>query len=311
MAVAMQIATLDLDFRNRTAHASILDHRGIHPTPLPRDLQSELFAACGSLGTTAADTLRLMGPDRQLIVEHDGSSRLIDGDEFEALVHETLAPLVRQVLEWVRAQGAPRDEDPPDGPRSSAFWDGIYQAEAGGWDLGAPSPPLERLLSTISPPPGGGDLAVLGCGRGHDVRAAARLGWRATGVDFAPRAIADARTLSTREVTDVHFVRADIFDLPPDLGPFDVVLEHTCFCAIDPSARDDYVAVVHRLLRPGGHLVGVFYHHGREGGPPFDTDADELHTRFGRAFEIVDLAPAPDSPLHRTGSELGAVFRRR
>jgi methyl halide transferase len=97
-----------------------------------------------------------------------------------------------------------------------------------------------------------------------------------------------------------------VFDLE---GPFDAVMEHTCFCAIDVSRRAEYVDTVFHALRPGGVLFGLFYAHGKEGGPPFDTSEAEIHELFAPHFHLQRLQRAPDSFEARAGKELEFVFR--
>jgi len=92
-------------------------------------------------------------------------------------------------------------------------------------------------------------------------------------------------------------------------GPFDAIVEHTCFCAIDVERRPEYVEAVARALVPGGTLLGVFYAHGREGGPPFDTTEAEVRRLFSTRFEIERLQVARDSFEVRAGKELEAVLR--
>ena len=82
---------------------------------------------------------------------------------------------------------------------------------------------------------------------------------------------------------------ADLFELGRTPARYDLIAEHTCFCAIDPLRRDEYVDQVAAALVPGGALVGLFYAHGRPGGPPFTVDADELRARFGRRFVVDSL----------------------
>src|SRR5690606_37268345 len=92
---------------------------------------------------------------------------------------------------------------------------------------------------------------------------------------------------------------------------FDLVVENTCFCAIEPARRDDYVTAVAESLRPGGSLVGLFYAHGTPGGPPFTTDAPELDRRIQRRHGIKALEVAQGSTLVRHKAELLAVMQRR
>ena len=189
-----------------------------------------------------------------------------------------------------------------------SFWSALYRRGEDGWEKGLPAPPVLRLANALPR----GKVAVVGCGRGHEAVALARLGWDAVGFDFAPEAVAGARRRAARSGSRVRFERADLFGLPARYpGAFDAVCEHTCFCAIDPSRRRDYVRAVAGILRPGGILFGLFYVHGRPGGPPFDTDAAEIRRLFCRRFEIRSLEVPPDSHPGREGKELLALFYRR
>jgi hypothetical protein len=98
----------------------------------------------------------------------------------------------------------------------------------------------------------------------------------------------------------------DVFTLgETDAGRFELAIEHTCFCAIDPSRRGAWAASVYGALRPGGMLLGVFYAHGRPGGPPFTTGRDELPRVLGGVgFSIEQIEIPADSIERRAGLEL-------
>ena len=202
-----------------------------------------------------------------------------------------------------RASGNDNLSDP-------SFWEERYRAGQSGWDIGRPAPPFENLLRAPDRPTPG-RLAALGCGRGHDALLFARHGFSVTGFDFAPSAVQDARSAAARSGIAAEFVQADLFTLPTTYaGRFDYVLEHTCFCAIDPARRGEYVDVVRRLLRPGGELIALFFTHGQPGGPPFTTDVDEIRRLFGSVFTIERLEPARDSIESRRGREVLGRLRR-
>jgi len=201
-------------------------------------------------------------------------------------------------------RGEPNVSDP-------TFWDGLYQAGRSGWDLGRPSPPFEELLAGPAAPTAG-RLAVVGCGRGNDALLFARHGFAVTGFDFAPSAVDAARAASASAGLHAEFVQTDIFAVPSSYhGAFDYVLENTCFCAIDPARRSEYVGVIHDLLRPGGELIALFFAHGRPGGPPFTTDAEEVRRLFDDSFVVEHLGPAANSAEPRRGKELFGRLRRR
>jgi len=196
------------------------------------------------------------------------------------------------------------------GVSAADFWEGRYRAGQTGWDRGRAAPAFEALLNGPSAPKPG-RLAVVGCGRGHDARLFAARGFPVVGFDFAPSAISAAREAAERDGLAMEFVAADIFALPEEYaGAFDYVLEHTCFCAIDPARRSEYVSAVARLLPPGGELIALFLVHGRPGGPPFTTDEAEIGRLFQDHFSLDQLDAPPESADSSFGYELFARFRR-
>ena len=187
-----------------------------------------------------------------------------------------------------------------------AFWDNLYAQGQDGWELSEAAPGLLAWLDA-----GGrlGDrgarVAVPGCGRGHDVRLLARRGYRAVGFDFATAAVQEARFLAAGEGVDAAFEQRDIFSLPADYrGAFDAAWEYTCFCAIDPARRAEYVGVLHAILKPGGTLLGCFYPL-RDGndGPPFPVARAEIEALLAPGFRIVESAVPAASVERRRGLE--------
>jgi SAM-dependent methyltransferase len=189
---------------------------------------------------------------------------------------------------------------------SPDFWQQHYEDGTTRWDLGQPSPPLVSWWHGSSWQPQ--RAIVLGCGRGHDARFLAAQGVEVLGIDFAPGAIAAARQQHQTPGLKLEFVQQDMFQLLPDYAQqFDLVVEHTCYCAIDPSCRDDYVALAAQLLRPQGRLVAVFFTHNRGGGPPYATTPAEIRQRFSPRFQLLQLTPVENSVPSRAGEEhLGA-----
>src|SRR3954468_11807784 len=107
-------------------------------------------------------------------------------------------------------------------------WDESYRKGEVQWDKGAPSPPLRQYLERH---PARGRALVPGCGHGHEVALAVDHGLDAIGLDIAPTGIAEARALYPQLAE--RFVLGNFFDPPATLhGGFDVVIEHTCLCAL-------------------------------------------------------------------------------
>jgi SAM-dependent methyltransferase len=189
------------------------------------------------------------------------------------------------------------------------FWEGHYQAGNPRWDLGAPAPPFVDLLAEPEPP-APGSMIVLGAGRGHDALLFARHGFEVTALDFAESAVRETRVAARKAGLAVATAQHDFFNLPTEYdSSFDYVLEHTFFSAIDPGRREEYVRIVHRLLKPDGRFIALFFAHGRHGGPPFTTSEDEVRTLFSPHFAIQRLDVPVRSVKQRQGVELLVLLR--
>ena len=199
--------------------------------------------------------------------------------------------------------------EPQDDPNNPTFWEARYQDGRDGWDLGQPAPPFVDLLARPDAPPPG-TLIALGCGRGYDALLFAQHNFNVTAVDFAPTPIADAREAAVRAGVNMDFVQHDLFTLAESYNHrFRYVLEHTCFAAINPHRRQEYVQLVRRLIEPGGLYIALFFAHARWGGPPYGTHAQELRGLFSPYFVIEELGPPARSIEQRQGEELFALMR--
>ena len=188
-------------------------------------------------------------------------------------------------------------------------WEQRYQEGRDRWNLGCPAPPFINLLTSANAPQPG-KMAVLGCGKGHDALLFAESEFEVTGFDFASSAIVEANTIAKAREISAQFWQRDIFTLNYDFADcFDYVLEHTCFCAIDPVQRSQYVEVVKSILRPGGKLIGLFYTHNRPDGPPFGIKPQEVLDFFTPDFEPIVFQVAKNSIARRQGDEHLAIFQ--
>ncbi len=191
------------------------------------------------------------------------------------------------------------------------YWDRIYREERPRWDLGGPTPVFEAWLASRHTL-GKGRIAILGCGNGHDALLFAENGFEVSAVDFAAEPLATLKANIPPHVKNIDLVKADLFGMPEKFkGYFDFVLEYTCYCAIDPERRDEYVKAVQQLLKPGGHLIGLFFPtDGRPGGPPFAIRYEEVDEKFGNAFKtITDEIPTNSVPK-RLGKERFVVLQK-
>jgi methyl halide transferase len=190
-------------------------------------------------------------------------------------------------------------------------WQRRYEENDTPWDKGAPSPVLTDYLRES---PIAGHILVPGCGRGHDARAlAAQSGADVTGLDLSPAAVTEAQRLAHSAPGQLRFVAGDFFNPPAEwTGTFDWIVEHTCFCAIDPRQRANYARSAPSLLRAGGRLFGIFYlNPGRDPGPPFPVSREELSALFDPHFALLEEWVPPTAFPGREGRELVRILQKR
>lgn len=121
------------------------------------------------------------------------------------------------------------------------------------WDSGIPAPELVRAIASLPP----GRALDVGCGTGTNVRYLAEHGWQATGIDYAPSAIAQAKrknksvaALTTLLVGDV--TKMESLPLP---GPFDLALDMGCFHSLNAAQHPRYAAGLAHWLKPGAQFL--------------------------------------------------------
>jgi methyl halide transferase len=192
---------------------------------------------------------------------------------------------------------------------SRDYWEQRYQTGDMPWEKGAPAPGLVDFLAGAHGL-AGETVAVPGCGTGHDAREWAQAGFRVYGYDLAPSGVRLANERTRAAGLAAQFRVADFLRDPPPFR-FDILWEHTLFCAIQRAERDLYAQAVRRWLKPGGCYLTVNYMiiEGDD-GPPFDVTRAELLARFGGDFELVrDWVPR--SYPNRQGRERMFLWRYR
>lgn len=224
---------------------------------------------------------------------------------------QPLAALVRDVVRVAAREAIPRMPDPP-GLTEAELWEHKYHHRGDGWELMRPAPPLLRYLDQVGVPGGAGQRALVpGCGRGHEARLLAERDTQVVAIDVAPAAVQAAQALAAGLKDRIDVRLQDLFTLEGDPGGYDLWLEHCCFCAIPRDRRAEYVRVAHRLLRPDGLLLGLFWCHPYPGGPPFGATRAEVVDLFGASFDVVHEEVPADSILSRAQQELMLLLRRR
>jgi methyl halide transferase len=193
------------------------------------------------------------------------------------------------------------------GAGSDVDWEERYRRGDTPWEKGAAHP---ALVARLRANPISGRVMVPCCGFGHDARVLADAGAQVIGLDIAPFAIAAAKGFPHHG--EISFVLGDLFHPEALQGQFDWVFEQTCFSAISPGRRVDYVRRVSSLLKPGGHLLAIFFLNpdNDEEGPPYGCTIEELDALFSPHFRLIgEIGNLPTYP-GREGREIMRLLRR-
>jgi SAM-dependent methyltransferase len=165
----------------------------------------------------------------------------------------------------------------------SSMFEAIYAgAEAGRarppWDHGAARPQLVEWAEERGLAGDGREALVVGCGYGADAEYLAQRGFRTTGFDFAPTAIAAARR--KHPTSTVDYLVADVLEVPREwLGRFDLVVESLTVQSMPPEQHRLAAQAIASLVAPAGTLLvlATTREDGVEvAGPPWPLTRAEL-----------------------------------
>jgi cyclopropane fatty-acyl-phospholipid synthase-like methyltransferase len=121
------------------------------------------------------------------------------------------------------------------------------------WDTGVTPPEVYDFLDQHPP----GEALDLGCGTGTNVITLAQRGWKASGVDFVPRAIRKATRKARRAGVEnlTKFLVGDVLQEGFIQGEFDLILDIGCFHSFSGEDIERYIKNITGLLVEGGRLL--------------------------------------------------------
>ena len=183
-------------------------------------------------------------------------------------------------------------------PLNDDFWSQRYTSQTAAWDLGEVSPPIKKYVDQLTNK--NYKILIPGCGNAYE--ALYLLEKRFTNITLIDisKVLVD-KLKSELHHTPIEIIHGDFFD---HWRTYDLILEQTFFCALDPSLRLAYASHMRQVLVPGGRLVGVMFDTEFENGPPFGGSKKEYQILLEPHFTSVDLAPCYNSIPPRAGREL-------
>ena len=188
-----------------------------------------------------------------------------------------------------------------------SFWNDQYIANTTGWDLGQVSPPLKDYIDQLRDK----DLKILipGCGNSYEAEYLLRMGFTNINlIDIAPELV---ERLKSKFKSDLN-IKIILGDFFTHEGEYDLILEQTFFCALDPVLRKSYVEQMKKLLKNGGKLAGLlFVKEFEKAGPPFGGTKKEYELLFRNDFELKVFEPCINSFDKRAGTEMFVVLVKK
>ena len=185
------------------------------------------------------------------------------------------------------------------------YWEERYQKGETGWDAGKITTPIKEYIDQLT----NKNLKILipGAGNGYEFDYLIEKGFQNVYViDIAETPLENIKKRKPEFAS--HLLHADFFTLETT---FDLILEQTFFCALNPNLRSQYLDKMVELLSQNGTLAGLlFASHFKKDGPPFGGDIEEYKTLFGKKLYILSIDMCYNSIVPRQGNELFFICKK-
>ena len=190
---------------------------------------------------------------------------------------------------------------------NETFWDNKYKSEQTGWDIGFISTPLKKYFDQLT----NKELKILipGGGNSYEAEYLHNLGFKNVYVvDISATALANFQKRAP-SFPNQCLINIDFFELNDS---FDLIIEQTFFCAINPHLRPKYASKMSELLLTNGKLVGLFFNIPLfENNPPFGGTKKEYIPYFKPYFKLDIIEDSYNSILERRPNELFIKFIKK
>ena len=187
------------------------------------------------------------------------------------------------------------------------YWSKRYQTNDAPWDMSKVSTPLKEYFDQLT----NKSISILipGCGNAYEAEYLLQKGFKnITLIDISPVPVTKLKQQFAPFLQkEIHVICGDFFSLNQT---FDLIVEQTFFCAINPLLRTQYADKMHSLLNANGKLVGVFFNREFEAGPPFSGSLAEYQDLFKKKFHIKIMDDCYNSITPRKGSELFIMLQK-
>lgn len=184
---------------------------------------------------------------------------------------------------------------------SREFWDNRYLTDEIGWDIGSISTPIKEYIDQLTDKTI--KILIPGCGNAYEAEYLFENGFTNVYlIDLSPIALENFKN-RVKNFPENQLICDDFFNLKTHY--FNLIIEQTFFCAINPTLRSKYAEQVARLLHKNGKLVGLLFNDELNSDkPPFGGRKDEYLTYFLPHLHIEIMESSYNSIVPRAGREL-------
>ncbi len=187
------------------------------------------------------------------------------------------------------------------------FWTTRYRENETGWDVGEITQPLKDYFDQLK----NKDISILipGAGNAHEAEYLFNNGF----TNVVVMDISEEPLLNIQKRIPAfpkqHLVLGDFFE---HTNTYDLIVEQTFFCALNPSLRKAYAKKMYETLKPNGKLVGLLFNDVlNTDKPPFGGNKEEYISYFEPYFTFKVFDTCYNSIKPRAGRELFIVLEKR
>jgi hypothetical protein len=187
------------------------------------------------------------------------------------------------------------------------YWNDRYIENDFGWDVGEVSSPLKNYFDQIEDK--SIHILIPGAGNAHEAEYLFKNGFKNVFVlDFAKKPLEEFKTKNPLFNSNQLFCE-NFFE---HKNQYDLIIEQTFFCAINPTLRTQYAKHMHSLLNENGKLVGLLFNENlNPGNPPFGGSKTEYLNYFEKLFTIEIFDSCYNSIKPRENKELFIKFVKK
>lgn len=189
----------------------------------------------------------------------------------------------------------------------ATYWDKRYSNKETGWDAGSITTPLKDYFDQLKDK--SVSILVPGAGNSYEAEYLFNAGFKNVFVlDYASEPLENFAKRNPSFPKE-QLIKEDFFE---HKGQYDLIIEQTFFCALEPQLRPQYAKHMHELLKPGGKLVGVLFNDTlNKDVPPFGGNKEEYVNYFEPYFRFNVFETAYNSIKPRAGRELFINFSKK